>query len=202
MLPECTIKTYKIVIIVNEAWKHSFSRVEYNKKSIAVRGWCPFTRNLLDHPKEAATKVQSSDNEATMDSQSTAASSKNQQSVAAVLNHQSGFVNIVLSDILQNINHDAIRERIRSNQEKGHHAINAFSDAKMLTAGLVFKSRKAWLGPEVLQVAIANERKIDEQEQAVIQQQNDAMNKRRESYEAVWAAVSHLPTSSWSVQQL
>jgi hypothetical protein len=58
------------------------------------------------------------------------------------------------------------------------------------------------LGPEVLQVAIANERKIDEQEQAVIQQQNDAMNKRSESYEAVWAAVSHLPTSSWSVQQL
>ena len=120
MLPECMNKTYKIVIIVNEAWKHSFSRVEYNKKSIAVRGWCPFTRNLLDHPEVAATKVQSSDNEATMDSQSTAASSKNQQSVAAVLNYQSGFVNILLSDILQNINHDAIRERIRSNQEKGH----------------------------------------------------------------------------------
>jgi RecA/RadA recombinase len=58
------------------------------------------------------------------------------------------------------------------------------------------------LGPEVLQVAMNNKRKREEQEQAVIQRQNDANNKRREAYEAAWAAVSHLPTSSWSVQQL
>jgi hypothetical protein len=32
------IDTHKIVIIVNEAWKHSFSRVNYNKKAITVRG--------------------------------------------------------------------------------------------------------------------------------------------------------------------
>ncbi len=149
------------------------------------------TRNLLDHP----------DNEA-RDSQSAAASSNNQQSVAATLNYQSGFANTVLSDILQNIDHDAIWERIRSNQEEGHHAIEAFNDAKKLTAGLVFMSGKAWLGPEVLQVAMNNKRKREEQEQAVIQRQNDANNKRREAYEAAWAAVSHLPTSSWSVQQL
>ena len=58
------IKTYEIVIIVNKAWKHSFSRVEYNKKAFAVGGLCPLTRNLLDHPEVAAAKVQSSDNEA------------------------------------------------------------------------------------------------------------------------------------------
>lgn len=27
------------------------------------------------------------------------------------------------------------------------------------------------------------------------------MNKRREAYDAVWAAVAHLPTLRWSVQQ-
>jgi len=126
------IETYEIVIIINEAWKHPFLRVEYNKRAIAVWGWCPLTRNLLDHP----------DNEA-RDSQSAAASSNNQQSVAATLNYQSGFANTVLSDILQNIDHDAIWERIRSNQEEGHHAIEAFNDAKKLTAGLVFMSGKA-----------------------------------------------------------
>jgi hypothetical protein len=30
------IKTYEIVIIINEAWKHCFSRVEYSKKAITV----------------------------------------------------------------------------------------------------------------------------------------------------------------------
>ncbi len=28
------------------------------------------------------------------------------------------------------------------------------------------------------------------------------MNKRREAYDAAWAAVAHLPSSTWSVQQL
>jgi hypothetical protein len=80
--------------------------------------------------------------------------------------------------------------------------MNAFNEAKKLTAGLVFESGKAWLGPEVLQVAVDNKRKREEQEQAVIQRQSEARNKRREASDAAWAAVAHLPTSRWSVQQL
>jgi hypothetical protein len=112
------IETYEIVIVVNEAWKQSFSRIEYNKKAIAVRGWFPLTRNLLDHPEIAASKDPSSQDE-NMESQSTAASSNNQRSLVATLNYQKGFANAVLSDILQNIDREAIREQIRSNQEEG-----------------------------------------------------------------------------------
>ncbi len=85
---------------MNEAWKKSFARVEYNKKAIAVRGWFPLTRNLLDHPKIAASKEPSSIADSGNETQST---SNNQHSVAATLNYQSGLANTVISDILQNI---------------------------------------------------------------------------------------------------
>jgi hypothetical protein len=64
-----------------------------------------------------------------------------------MLNYQSGFANMALLDILQNIDREAIREQIRSNQEEGQQAMNSINDAKRLTAELVFKSCRACLGP-------------------------------------------------------
>ena len=80
--------------------------------------------------------------------------------------------------------------------------MDAFTEAKKLTAGVVFKSGRAWLGPEVLQVAVENKRKKDEIEQGVVERQNTAQNKRKEAFDKAWSEVSHLPTSMWSVQQL
>jgi hypothetical protein len=96
------IKTYEIVQVVNEAWKWSFARVEYNKKAIVVRGWYPLTRNLLDHPENEATS----------------AVSNNQQSVAGSLNYQSGIANTVISDMLQNLDREVVQEQIRMNQDQ------------------------------------------------------------------------------------
>jgi hypothetical protein len=101
------IETYDIVIIANEAWQNSFERVEFNKKAIAVRGWFPLTRNLLDHPDIAASEESSTVNPQ-IDSQSGILSSSSQLSVAGTLNYQSGFANTVLLDILQCIDREAI----------------------------------------------------------------------------------------------
>jgi hypothetical protein len=191
------IETYEIVIIINEAWQKSFERVEFNKKVIAVRGWFPLTRNLLDHPDIAASasKESSTDNPQ-VDSQSS------QLSVAGMLNYQSGFANTVLSDILQSLDREAIRDQIHSNQEEGRQAMESLLAARRLTAGLVFKSGRAWLGPEVLEVAVNRKRKKEEIENGVIQRQLMAQNKRKLAYEKAWNKVAHLPTAMWSVPQL
>jgi hypothetical protein len=156
------IETYDIVNVVNEAWKRSFARVDYNKKVIAVRNWFPLTRNLLDHPEIVASKDPSSIADSGNDTQST---SDNQHSVAATLNYQSGLANTVISDILQNIDREAVWQNIRSNQEEDRQAMVAFTEAKKLMTGFVLKSGRAWLGPEVLQAAVENKR--DQIEQGV-----------------------------------
>jgi hypothetical protein len=196
------VETYEIVIIVNDAWNRSFARVEYNKKAIAVRGWFPLTRNLLDHPEIAMSTEDTAQEVPLIDSQSTVASSNNQQTFAGTLNYQNGLANTVISDILQNIDREAVREQIRYNQEEGRAAINSIKEARKLTAGLVFKSGRAWLGPDVLQVAIDHKRKREELENAAIRRQEIAKNKRQEAYEKAWSEVSHLPTAMWSVAQL
>jgi hypothetical protein len=155
-----------IVNVVNDAWKKSFAWLDYNKKAIAVRGWYPLTRNLLDHPEIAASEDLSSISDSGNERQST---SDNQHSVAATLNYQSGLANTVISNILQKIDREAVHQtsNIRANQEEGRQAMVAFAEAKKLTAGVVFKSGRAWLGPEVLQAAVENKRKRDEIEQGV-----------------------------------
>ena len=42
-----TIESYKIIILINYAWDHSFARPLSNKKAIADRGWFPLNRALL-----------------------------------------------------------------------------------------------------------------------------------------------------------
>jgi hypothetical protein len=199
------VETYEIVIIVNNAWQRSFARVDYNKKAIAVRGWFPLTRNLLDHPEIAATAEDESEAAPSMlgDAPTTTDdSSNNQQSFARTLNFCNGYANTVISDILQNIDREAVRGQIRSNQGEGRQAMENITEAKKLTAGLVFKSGRAWLGPEVLQVAMENKRKRDELESAAVQRQEAVQNKRKQAYDKAWSEVSHLPTTMWNVSQL
>jgi hypothetical protein len=74
--------------------------------------------------------------------------------------------------------------------------------AKRLTAGLVFKSGRAWLGPEALQVVVDQKRKKEVIENGVIQCQQMAQNKRKQANEKAWSEVTHLLTTMWSVLQL
>ena len=42
-----TIEPYKIIILINYAWYHSFARPPSNKKAIVNRGWFPLNHELL-----------------------------------------------------------------------------------------------------------------------------------------------------------
>ena len=90
------------------------------------------------------------------------------QSVAATLNFHNGIANTVMVDILQNIDRKVVHEQIRMNQQEGQQAINTLTKSRRLTADVVFKSGKAWLGPEVLQEQINPKRKKEEKEKAGI----------------------------------
>jgi hypothetical protein len=45
-----------IILIVHDAWKESFARVEQNKRATAAQGWGPLKYILLDHPELQETK--------------------------------------------------------------------------------------------------------------------------------------------------
>ena len=49
--------------IVNDAWQHSFDRIEFNKKAICDRGWGPLNYNLLNDKDIQATMKDSETHE-------------------------------------------------------------------------------------------------------------------------------------------
>ena len=128
------IDTHEIMLVVRSAWNNSFARVEYNQKAIAARGWNPLTRNLLDHPEIAGSAEQIPEEESSNGHGTTVVS------VAATLNFSTGLANTCISDIIQNMDLEAVRERIRANQEEGHQALEKLTEAKRLSAGTIFKS--------------------------------------------------------------
>ena len=193
------IETYEIVMIVNEAWQKSFGRVPFNKDAIAARGWYPLTRNLLDHPEIAATKENGGEETAESDSNRTGTSI---QGTASTLNFGNGLANTLLIDILQNIDREAVRQQTRPNQQEGRQALNTLAESKKLTAGLVFKSGRAWLGPEVLQKQLERKRKKDDKERELGNKHQMEQDKKKRAYDKACEEVANLDTSRWSVAQL
>jgi hypothetical protein len=187
------VETYEIVVVVNAAWEKSFARVECNKKAIAVRGWNPLTRNLLDHPEIAETK----DND-----QENAHQEENSTTVASTLNFGTGVANKVIVDILQNIDRENVRSQIRRNQQQGQQALETLNQCKKLSAGAVFKSGRAMLGTDVLQVAVQRRIKKDEAEKQKVVRKNADRAKKRMAYLKASSETSHLDQSLWSVSQL
>mmetsp|Transcript_16695 Transcript_16695/g.23795 ORF Transcript_16695/g.23795 Transcript_16695/m.23795 type:complete len:126 (-) Transcript_16695:222-599(-) len=78
---------------------------------------------------------------------------ENPTTVASTLNFGTGVANKVIVDILQNIDRENVRSQIRRNQQQGQQALETLNQCKKLSAGAVFKSGRAMLGTDVLQVA-------------------------------------------------
>jgi hypothetical protein len=105
------VETYKIIPVVNSAWEKSFAQVDFKKEVIAVRGWNPLTRNLLNHPKISVSReheLKEESGPAAMTSEGTGISS-----IMMTLNFSTGLSKMVMIDILQNINRDKVRQQIR-----------------------------------------------------------------------------------------
>jgi len=186
------VETYEIIVIVNAAWAKSFARVDRNKKAIAARGWNPLTRNLLDHPEIAETQeIAHQENQ-----------ENSQETVASTLNFGTGVANKVMVDILQNIDRENVRSQIRQNQEQGRQAIETLTQCKKLSAGAVFKSGRAMLGPDVLRVAVQRRIKKDEVEKQKVVRRNTERSKKRSAYLKARADTTNLEQASWTVSQL
>ncbi len=67
-------------------------------------------------------------------------------------------------DILQNIDCDAVKQQIRENQTEGQQAMENLNQCKKLTARAVFKCGQAYLGPDVLKVAVDRKAQKDDAE--------------------------------------
>ena len=198
-LPNPRVETYEIVIIVNLAWQRSFARVAYNKDAIAARGWGPLTRNLLDHPEILATK-EADHVPQQIEEQDEPTDSQN--SIVSTLNFGSGLSNTVMVDILQNIDRDNIRAQIRQNQEAGKQALEVLKQCKKLSAGTVFKSGRAWLGPEVLEAQLHRSRNKKQKEKELARKKVGEKEKRKQAYLKVSSEIAGLEESKWSVSQL
>jgi hypothetical protein len=195
-IPNARIETYEIVIVVNAAWQKSFARVDYNREAIAARGWGPLTRNLLDHPEILATKEpeqQPEQSEEPPDSQG---------SIASTLNFGTGFSNTVLADIIQNIDREQIRAQIRQNQEQGRKALEALKDCKKLSAGVVFKSGRAWLGRDVLEVQLERNMKKKRKAKELVRKKAEERERKKEAYLKARSDIAEREESKWSVPQL
>jgi hypothetical protein len=105
-------------------------------------------------------------------------------------------------DILQNIDREAVSQQIRMNQQEGQQALNMLAESKKLTAGLVFKSGKAWLGPDVLHEQMERKRKKEEKEKEQSDKQKREQEKRKQAYEKACGECTNLAPSQWSIAQL
>jgi hypothetical protein len=59
-----------------------------------------------------------------------------------------------MADILQNINCKTVHQQICNNQQEGEQPLANLANHKKLSAGVVFKAGKAWLGSDVLVVQL------------------------------------------------
>jgi hypothetical protein len=105
-------------------------------------------------------------------------------------------------DILQNIDRENIRSQIRQNQEAGRQALENLKECKKLSAGAVFKSGRAWLGPEVLEAQLHRSMKKKQREKELAKKKMEEKNKKKQAYLKASSEISELEQSKWSVTQL
>ena len=167
-----TIEPYDIMRIVNEGWKHSFARVDSNKKAIAERGWFPFNRYLMTN-----TQVRSSitEQEQANEQASTSrvvlpvhtlldmvqASDRSEPSIdpshlptqsTGTANFSSGIASWCLDMIVQDHDINAARGRIKQNMETGKSLKDKLNESKKITAGRLFKAGSCRIGQTIFDI--------------------------------------------------
>ena len=155
-----TIEPYEIIPIVNVAWRESFGVVEKNRKAIRDRGWWPYNKNLLLHPKIRATMTErepshniilpthrklnfidmSNGSKPTLDA-------KFLPLVNTVkLDFSRGTAMRCLDKIVQSNDIMEARNRNRDNQERGKTLKEELESARAATAGVIVRAKEHRLG--------------------------------------------------------
>jgi hypothetical protein len=161
-----------IVKLVKECWKHSFAKVDTNRKAVLTRGWGPKTLsyNCLLHKEIAATKNSISD------SSTTALTSTIDPTE---LNTHEGFAGTLIERICIKYNDDAnqngvsVIERKKKRQETAKEKLE--QHGQRISAGLLVSSGQYRIDDTVHGYVKRVEDKRKQQEQ-------EAQRKRKEAY--------------------
>ena len=108
----------------------------------------------------------------------------------------------MIADIIQNIDREKVRVQIRENQEKGRKALETLKECKKLSAGVVFKSGRAWLGRDVLEAQLERTMKKKRKEKEIVRKKAEEKEKKKQAYLKASSEIAELEESKWSVSQL
>lgn len=158
------IEPYEIIPIVNAAWRESFGVVETNRKAILDRGWWPYNRNLLLHPKIWATMTAKElEREPSrniilpthrkmnfIDMSGASKPTHDAKFLPPVntvkLNFSCGTAMRCLDKIVQSNDIMEARNRNRDNQERGKTLKEELESARAATAGVIVRAKEHRLG--------------------------------------------------------
>jgi hypothetical protein len=163
---EIVIEKTDIVPIVNYGWERSFARIRTNKKAVAVRGWNPLNRALLEHPEIVDTAQPKTGVDAVQikvegeDDNSTLATEPSFPDV----NTTDGSAGEMFAILLRKADRDEAKERRKQQQEAGQYMTQQVDKIKRLTAGVHFSSNEVRIGETALErVRAQHEKKKAEQ---------------------------------------
>ena len=208
-----------IMAIVNDAWQHSFDRIELNKKAISDRGWGPLNFNLLNDKDIQATMTDSE----TREYQSMLKSPSDQSTISDLtdenakqsskkipLNFDPKYLTKVITDsvtltpklnfsagraadVARRLIHDHdIREAREANKKlasKGKEAKQKLESAKKLTAMLNFNAIGCKVGEDSLKIRLDMAKKKRECEERVQEKKDKIVNERKRKYDKIQAEI-------------
>jgi hypothetical protein len=170
-----------VVKLVQECWKHSFAKVETNRKAVLTRGWDPRTLsyNVLLHKEIAATKNLS-------DTSTIVLSSSVDPST---LNTQDGFAGTLIERICLKYNEEANMNGASATEQKKKCQDAAKEQlelhGKQVSSGLLVASGRYRIDETVHGYVQRVEDKRREQEQLGQQKKREAYFKLKEKVEKV-----------------
>ena len=207
-----TLVPSDIIILLNYAWKHSFARVEGNKKAIYERGWCPYNRNLLLKPELVATMTKQEqdaaislkyvapkknlfpENISTFSPEFLSRSITNDD-VSHTLNFSSGVASFCAESLISHQQLMERKEEMKSKKTVSEELKEAFKEGKRLSAGLAFKANTCRLGKTILELKKEREKEVQQNADAVGRRQFENYRKKKEKATKIMEKNTVL--SSW-----
>ena len=143
-----SLSVFDVVLIVKEAWKDSFARVDSNKKALCERGWNPLNYALLTD-ESLIERCNNGNNNDTIDI-----------SKLSQLNVDDGIASDVVTMLYNHQDLTKKRKRTETKRKRTETSQNILNEAKKITSGLVFSAGKVHLDNHILSIV---KKKSDEQ---------------------------------------
>jgi hypothetical protein len=186
-----TIEKTDIVPVVKYGWERSFARTRTNKTAIAVRGWNPLNRALLEHPEIVDTQMETAEIQPMSQASSPDSVSQSTLTETTVtttslpdINTTDGTSGEMFAILLRNADKDELRRRRKQQNEAGQEMVQQVEKVKRLTAGVHFNSKEVRIGETALQrVRAQHEKRQAEQLKKDGKKTDEQRERRRKAME-------------------